>query len=381
MRQRSDIAFRPAMRSALALVILGWSSLSYAQQGYAQQESVAAPLVAADEACPVVERSVPAPIVVGLPDIASVFSAQQQSVVAVRTQSASIASRRRGERVGQGSGFIVDEEGLIVTNYHVVKGARAIEVMLSEGKRGHEATLIGFDEPTDLAILKIDTDKALRPVVFGSSSEAKVGEWVVAIGSPFGLEYSVTAGIVSAKSRRIGHGLYDDFLQTDASINPGNSGGPLFNLRGEVIGVNTAIIRDGQGIGFAVPIDLVASLLPQLIAQGRVVRGYIGANLQPLTGELLELLELPEEQEGVLVAALLEDGPAERSGLRIGDLITAVDGAPIRDVQTLLLKIASTAPGGELSVEALRGDSNVRLALSVVERPDSSQALEQRIAR
>lgn len=317
-------------------------------------------------------------VAAGLPNVATVFQEQKESVVAVRTEMASMnpsmsAMGPKRTPVGQGSGFVVDPEGYIITNYHVVQGASKIEVSFEEGRRLYEATLVGQDKATDLALLKIETDAPLRAVSFGQSDDLRVGDWVVAIGNPFGLEYTVTTGIVSAKSRRLGQGLYDNYLQTDASINPGNSGGPLFNLDGEVIGVNTAIIKDGQGIGFAIPVDMLSELLPQLRDHGYVVRGYIGANLQELTAQSIRQLGLSEEQEGILVAALQQDGPAHRSGLLPGDLIVAVDGERIDDIYNLLIKIANTSPGDSLTVEAVRKGKSMRLALQVEERPDTER--------
>ena len=272
----------------------------------------------------------------GLPDVASVFARQRDKVVSVTTEMAPSRAQAfmgsRAPRVGQGSGFVVDAEGYIVTNYHVVAGAQKIEVVLKHGGERYPARLIGADEKTDIALLKINPQGKLEAVEFGSSRGTRVGEWVVAIGNPFGLDHSVTAGIVSAKGRNLGQGPYDDFLQTDASINPGNSGGPLFDLSGKVVGVNTAIIRDGQGIGFAVPIDMVKALLPQLRERGYVIRGFIGADLQRLSATLADSFGL-EREHGVLLGSVLQGGPAARAGLERGDVVTHFNGRRVRTVQ------------------------------------------------
>ena len=310
-----------------------------------------------------------------LPDIADVFEEQKPKVVAVKTEQARQAAIKsplsgpNSPRVGQGSGFIVDAQGYIITNYHVVAGASGIEVSLATGKK-YPAKLVGSDEKTDIALLKINPEGPLPAVTLGSSEAARVGEWVVAIGSPFGLEHSVTAGILSAKGRNLGQGPYDDFLQTDASINPGNSGGPLFNLYGEVIGVNTAIIRDAQGIGFAVPVDLVRSILPSLKERGYVVRGYIGAGIQELTEELARSLNL-QARQGVLVGSLTTGGPAALAKLQVGDVITTFNGRRVTTVQELLLAVAQTPPGASVPLEYLRQGQQQTTQLTIVERPDS----------
>ena len=309
------------------------------------------------------------------PDVASLFEASKGSVVGVRTEMAPkgmhmFSGRGDGVQRGVGSGFIVDAGGYIVTNNHVVEGAKTIEVVLEQGGRPLEAELIGTDAMTDLALLKIDAPRPLRPVRFGDSVGARVGEWVVAIGNPLGLEYSVTAGIISAKGRDIGQGLYDDFLQTDASINPGNSGGPLFNLKGEVIGVNTAIARGGQGIGFAVPSRIVTSLLPQLRDRGYVVRGYMGAAIQPLTGEVAETLGYDFDR-GVIVSSVVPRGPSDQAGLQVGDLVTSFNGEPTKSVGHLLLGIAETEPGQTVQLGLVRNGEPLRVAMRVDERPET----------
>ena len=319
----------------------------------------------------------------GLPDVAAVFETQKDKVVGVRTEASQtvgtpLFGTRAVPRQGQGSGFIVDERGYILTNHHVVADAQKIEVVLEERGRTYTAKLIGFDEMTDLALIKIEPDRSLKPVEFGDSDTIRVGEWVVAIGNPFGLEYSVTTGIVSAKGRRLGHGLYDDFLQTDASINPGNSGGPLFDLQGRVIGVNTAIIRDGQGIGFAVPVSMVAQILPQLKDRGYVVRGYIGASLMRLTDTIAETFDHAiEADSGVLIASLEPEGPAHRAGLHVGDVVTRFGDRDVRTMQELLLIVASTQPGSTVPLGVIREGKPVDLSIRIAERPDTNRPAQR----
>lgn len=315
-----------------------------------------------------------------LPDVATVFDEQKSKVVAVKTEMARRQNNRslfssNQPRVGQGSGFFVDAKGHIITNYHVVAGASKIEVNTAAGKK-YKAKLIGADQKTDIALLKITPKTKIDYVKLGDSSKSRVGEWVVAIGSPFGLEYSVTTGILSAKGRNLGQGPYDDFLQTDASINPGNSGGPLFNLYGEVIGVNTAIIRDGQGIGFAVPVDIVKSILPQLKSRGYVVRGYIGAGIQKLTSDLAKSFKLPSGH-GVLIGSISKNGPAEKAQLRVGDVVVKFNKRRVKTVQALLFAVAETRPGSTVPVELVRDGKTMTVQLTVVERPDSSRKKTQ----
>jgi serine protease Do len=309
-----------------------------------------------------------------LPDIATVFEQQLPTVVAIRTELAGeINPFLLGDqvRVGQGSGFIVDPQGFIITNHHVIKGARRIVVMLHD-ERTLPARLVGIDEKTDIALIKVDPPAPLPAARLGTSSSLRVGEWVVAIGSPYGLSHTVTAGIISAKGRNLNQGPYDNFLQTDASINPGNSGGPLFNMRGEVIGVNTAIIRDAQGIGFAVPIDMVRNILPQLRDKGYVVRGYIGAGVEPLSEQDARALDLPRDH-GVLLGSIAPDGPAQRAGFRPGDIVTSFNGRRIRSVQELLMVVADTPPGTTVDVEFMRNKKVLRARMTVAERPDTQR--------
>lgn len=267
-----------------------------------------------------------------------------------------------------GSGFIVNKDGTILTNNHVVENAEKIAVKLLDG-REFEAKVLGKDQKTDLAVIKIDAGGELPVARIGNSDQLQVGEWVMAIGNPFGLDSTVTSGIVSAKSRHIGAGPYDDFIQTDASINPGNSGGPLINLRGEVVGINTAIFSQSGGnigIGFAIPINLVKDLLPQLKEKGKVTRGYLGVVIQKVTPEIAQSLGL-EKPQGALVAEVAADGPAARAGVRVGDVILEFDGKEVKDSGDLPLLVARIAPGEQARLKIFRDNKEMALSLTVGE--------------
>lgn len=269
---------------------------------------------------------------------------------------------------GLGSGFIIDRDGTILTNYHVVDGADKITVTLSDGQ-SYTGKVLGKDQKTDIAIIKIDARQDLPMVNLGDSDQLQVGEWVMAIGDPFGLDHTVTSGIVSAKGRHIGNGPYEDFIQTDASINPGNSGGPLVNMRGEVVGINTAIFSQSGGnigIGFAIPTNLVKDLLPQLRTKGKIVRGFLGATIQKVTPEIAETMGLKQTQ-GALVADLTKDGPAERAGIKTGDVILALDGKPIKDSADLPLQVARLTPGKTVEAKVLRDGKELMLPIRVGE--------------
>jgi serine protease Do len=266
-------------------------------------------------------------------------------------------------RQGIGSGFVISGDGYIVTNNHVVEDADQIKVKLAGGKE-LDGKVVGRDPKTDLALVKITESHELQPLVLGDSDALKVGEWVVAVGSPFGLEQTVTAGIVSAKGRVIGSGPYDNFIQTDASINPGNSGGPLINMRGEVVGINTAIIASGQGIGFAIPVNMAREIAPQLQKQGHVTRGLLGVNIQDVTPELAKTFGL-KEGRGALVAQVVPDGPAEKGGIEQGDVIVGFDGKKVNDSKELPRIVAATEVGKTVTVKILRDGREIDRTVKV----------------
>jgi len=277
--------------------------------------------------------------------------------------------RGRQRQQSLGSGFIIDADGSILTNNHVVENAQKIVVKLLGDDQEYEAKVIGRDSKTDIAIIKINTKANLPTANFGDSDKLEVGEWVVAIGNPFGLDSTVTSGIVSAKGRHIGQGPYDNFIQTDASINPGNSGGPLINLRGEVIGINTAIFsRTGgnMGIGFAIPVNLAKELLPQLKGKGKVTRGYLGVLIQKVTPEIAESLGM-ERGYGALVANVSKDGPAEKAGVKVGDVIVEFDGKEVKDSGDLPIIVARTPVDKKVRMKVLRDKKEVILNVAVGE--------------
>jgi serine protease Do len=269
-----------------------------------------------------------------------------------------------------GSGFVISQDGYIVTNNHVIEGAETIEVRLTDHNE-YQAKLIGTDDKTDIALIKIEPKGPLSVVTLGKSSDLQVGDWVVAIGNPFGLEQTVTAGIVSAKGRVIGSGPYDDYIQTDASINPGNSGGPLLNLKSEVVGINTAIFsRTGGniGIGFAIPIDMARSIIDQLKTTGKVTRGWLGVAIQQVTPELGKSFGL-EEARGALVAEVTTGGPAEKVGIERGDIIVEFNGEEVKDSHELPAMVANTAVGSKAEVKVLRGGKEKRFTVNLGELP------------
>ena len=274
-----------------------------------------------------------------------------------------------------GSGVIIERNGTILTNNHVIESAQKIVVRLSNDDRQFMAKVIGRDEKTDLAVIKIDVGHDLPVAPLGDSDRLKVGEWIAAMGSPFGLQNTITAGIVSAKSRQIGAGPYDDFIQTDASINPGNSGGPLINMQGEVVGINTAIFsRAGGniGIGFAIPINLAKELLPELKTKGRVTRGWLGVSIQRVTPEIAESLGM-ESATGALVASVAPGSPAERAGIKVRDVIVEYGGKPIKESSELPLMVARTHVGANVNITVLRDKRNVPLKVTVAELRDEEE--------
>ncbi len=266
-----------------------------------------------------------------------------------------------------GSGVIVAEDGLIVTNEHVVRDAEEIVVRLSDGTE-YRARTVGADPLTDVALLRIPSARKLPVAVLGDSSKLKVGEWAIAVGNPFGLESTVTVGVISATGRTdLGGETPSDLIQTDASINPGNSGGPLLNAAGEVIGINTAVMSSGQGIGFAIPINTVLEIERELARSGQVRRGWLGVGIQPLTAELAESLGAPGER-GVLVNRVLPGSPARAAGLREGDIVIRFAGSPVTGLREFQRLVAATEPGKEAELEILREGRRARIRARVGER-------------
>src|SRR6267142_1081058 len=280
--------------------------------------------------------------------------------------------RRRAPREegrAAGSGVLVDPRGYILTNNHVVENATEIEVRLSDDRK-FKATLVGRDGRTDLAVVKIENPTGALPVAdLGDSDRLRVGQWAIAIGNPFGLDRTVTVGIISATGRtHVGVATYEQFIQTDASINPGNSGGPLLNLDGRVVGINTAIVSSGQGIGFAIPINMAREVMTQLIANGRVVRGWLGIAIQDLTDELAAGFGA-SGKGGVLVADVMKDSPAEAAGMKAGDIVVDLGGTPIREVTELQKRVAAIPPGRPVAMTVLRDRKPTKLTVKVGEQP------------
>ncbi len=280
-------------------------------------------------------------------------------------------NQKQRER-GLGSGFIIDREGYVLTNNHVVDGADEIKVTLHDEKQ-YDATLVGRDEKTDIALIKLKEPKGDLPFAeLGDSDALEIGEWVLAIGNPFGLQETVTQGIVSAKWRKIGQGPYDDFIQTDASINPGNSGGPLFNLSGKVVGLNTAIFSPSGGnvgIGFAIPINIAKNIVPQLKGKGKVVRGWLGVVVQKVTPELAKSFGLSQGR-GALVADVDKEGPAAKAGIAPGDIITDYDGKEMKEMDELPMLVAQTEIGKTVEVSVLRDGKKKNYSVKIAELKD-----------
>lgn len=285
---------------------------------------------------------------------------------------------------GMGSGFVIDKEGHILTNYHVIEGAGEIVVILDDNgtEKEYTATLVGSDPKTDIALIKINREsgdnKDFPFLRLGSSENLEVGEWVVAIGNPFGLSHTVTVGVVSALGRSIGAGPYDEFIQTDASINPGNSGGPLINIEGDVIGINTAIISGNTGgnvgIGFAIPIDIAKGILKDLRERGTVTRGWLGVMIQKITPDLAKSFGL-SQSEGALVGDVIPDSPAAKGGVKRGDVIVMFDGQQVKDMEDLPKIVAATRPNSVVDVEVIRDGSRMTLSVSIELLEDSQETV------
>lgn len=288
----------------------------------------------------------------------------------IETNVETIFNREKSNQVSLGSGFIIDENGYIITNNHVIDKASAINVVLADNTTA-EAVIIGKDPKTDIALIKIDADTKLQPVTFGDSDKIRIGDWVLAIGNPFGLGGSVTAGIVSAKSRDIEAGPYDSFIQTDASINQGSSGGPMFNMAGEVIGVNTAIFSTNggsMGVGFAIPVNLIDFVVSQLKENGFVRRGWIGVKMQPGNRDIAGSAG-PEKVKGVLISSVNENSSAAQAGIKAGDIVLKFDGTVIDDTKNLSRMVAESQVGKTVDFEIRRDDQIIPLQVLIEEMP------------
>ena len=282
-------------------------------------------------------------------------------------------SGRREEfrQPGLGSGVIIDKRGFVLTNYHVIRGADSVTVKLPSNQE-FQGRIVGTDAKTDLAIVRFQPEGELRVAALGDSDRLRVGEWAVAIGNPFGLDQTVTVGVVSATGRsEVGIATYENFIQTDASINPGNSGGPLVNLKGEVIGINTAIVATGQGIGFAIPANMAKRVTSQLIDRGKVTRGWIGVSLQPLTSELSQALGL-DDTRGAIVARVYPGSPAETAGLQPNDVIVKFGSTVVDDYHHLQRLSSDAEPGATIALEVVRKRAHKTLSLKIAESPDSA---------
>ena len=276
--------------------------------------------------------------------------------------------RPREDARATGSGVVVDPKGYILTNNHVIENAQDIIVRLSD-QRKFTARLVGRDPKSDIAVLKVDAPRPLPAAELGDSDHMRVGQWAIAIGNPFGLDRTVTVGIISATARtRVGVTQYDNFIQTDASINPGNSGGPLLNIDGKVIGINTAIVAAGQGIGFSIPINQARDVMQQLITRGKVVRGWLGIVIQDVTDQLAGSFGV-KEREGVLVAEVMKGSPADTAGLRAGDVVIDLSGTPIKEVPDLQRRIAGIRPGQTMKLTVIRDKKPVSVTVKIGEMP------------
>lgn len=277
-----------------------------------------------------------------------------------------------------GSGFVIDKEGFIITNNHVVEGAEEIKVKFSDG-REFKAKVIGRDKKTDLALIKISSIfKDMPTLTLGDPEKMRVGDWVLAVGNPFGLEHTVTQGIISATGRVIGAGPYDNFIQTDAPINPGNSGGPLVNVRGEVIGINTAIVSSGQGIGFAIPSSMAKTIISQLKDKGKVVRGWIGVSIQNITPEMAQSFGL-KGSDGALIGDVVPGGPADAAGLKRADVIIEFGGKKIKTMSDLSRVVADTPVGKTVDTKVVRGGKEMDFRITVVEMNEQKLALSSQV--
>jgi serine protease Do len=321
-----------------------------------------------------------------LPDFSDLVARVKPAVVSITVRAKAeheghgpMGSDGPRQRHGRGSGFIVAPEGTIVTNHHVIKDAETVSVTLDDGKT-LAAKVVGRDPRTDIAVLKVSADKPLPYILLGNSRDVRPGEWVIAMGNPFGLGGTVTAGIVSAVGRDIGAGPYDRFIQIDAPINQGNSGGPLFTQDGAMVGMNTAILSPhggSVGIGFAVPSDMIRTVTAEIERQGYVTRGYVGVETQPLTQEMAKALGLSAEG-GALLAGVRPEGPAAEAGLKPGDVIRGVNATPITSPRDLAVAIAALKPGEQANLRVLREGEAKEITLTIAEMPSDQMAAMDR---
>lgn len=356
-----------SVRAAAIALLLGTTALAGgATWAYADAQTA-----------PVPGTITPSVIPVPLSDFSALAAQVSPAVVSVTVHEA--AQRGSNEsREARGSGFIIDPSGTIVTNNHVVKDADRVSVTLTDGTE-LPARIVGRDARTDLAVLQVDAGHALPALQLGDSDQVKPGQWVIAVGNPFGLGGTVTAGIVSARGRDIGAGPYDSFLQVDAAINQGNSGGPLFTQDGRVVGVNTAILSPSGGsvgIGFAIPSSLVKDVVGQLRTAGHVTRGFLGVETQPVTAAVAPGLGLPANTHGALVAGIAPDSPAVTAGVQPGDVLQSVDGKPVTSPRELALRVAEVMPGKTAHLGLLRNGQVTTLDVKVTAMPDEQQTAD-----
>jgi serine protease Do len=352
--------WRGGLLAVLWLSLAAWGLAAAQDQGLAQSRDGAALLEALQSAMVQIQQTAGRAVV----------SIQTEGREKRPASTGKEAPKGEPPRRGVGSGVIVDGRGLVLTNHHVIERADRIELTLYDG-RTFRGTVVGRDPKTDLAVVRIDTTEPLPVAVLGDSDGVQVGQWAVAIGNPFGLGHSLTAGVISGIGRGdLGLATFEDYIQTDAAINPGNSGGPLLNIRGEVIGINTAINPMGRGIGFAIPINTAKDIMRQLLEHGRVIRGFLGVVIQPLTAELAAKFAVPENS-GVLIGDIVPGSPAEQAGLRRGDVIVAFAATPVHKTQELQRLVADTRPGTAVQIQVVRDGQPQVIALEMGELKDA----------
>lgn len=290
------------------------------------------------------------------PSVVNIFTEQRvnmpQDIVNFYANILKVPPEKLRKRTSLGSGVIISKDGYVVTNYHVVERAVSIKVALFDGSV-YNAKVVGYDKNSDIAVIKILANRSFTPATLGNSDKTEIGDIVLAIGNPFGLSYTVTAGVISGKGRIIGEDYFDQFIQTDASINPGNSGGPLINTKGEVIGINTAMLTNAQGIGFAIPINTVKFIVRQITSGKAVTRGWFGAEAVNLNPQIATQKNL-KVKRGALITSVIKDSPAYRAGIREGDIIVEYDGKPVTDASKLPIMVGETSPGTKVKVRVLR---------------------------